>query len=84
MNYSFIFLALFLFPVMPVAHAQGLTDSINNAVENNIENTFDSINQAFNIAVILPLELKMAHSLLLPPPPPLQADLAIQIPLLQQ
>ncbi len=48
MNIGFILVALILIPVVQVAHAQGLTDSINSAVENNIGKTFDSINQASN------------------------------------
>ena len=37
---------IFFLSVVQVAHAQSLTDSINNAVNNDIGNTFDSINQA--------------------------------------
>lgn len=48
MNISYLLLGLFLLPVIQFAHAQSLTDTINNAVSNNIKNTFDSINQASN------------------------------------
>lgn len=48
MNPSYLLLGLFLLPIMQIAHAQSLTDTINNAVGNNIKNTFDSINQGSN------------------------------------
>ena len=46
MNFGLILLPIFFISVVQVAHAQSLTDSINNAVNNDIGNTFDSINQA--------------------------------------
>jgi len=46
MNFGLILLPIFFLSVVQVAHAQSLTDSINNAVNNDIANTFDSINQA--------------------------------------
>ena len=46
MNFGLILLPIFFLSVVQVAHAQSLTDSINNAVNNDIGNTFDSINQA--------------------------------------
>ena len=48
MNVGLILLPIFFLSVVQVAHAQSLTDSINNAVNNDIGNTFDSINQAAN------------------------------------
>jgi hypothetical protein len=48
MNVSYILGALILISIIQVAHAQSLTDSIQNAVNNNIENTFGSIGQASN------------------------------------
>ena len=46
MNVGLILLPIFFLSVVQVAHAQSLTDSINNAVNNDIGSTFDSINQA--------------------------------------
>ena len=48
MNVGLILLPIFFLSVVQVAHAQSLTDSINNAVNSDIANTFDSINQAPN------------------------------------
>ncbi len=48
MNFGLILLPIFFLSVVQVAHAQSLTDSINNAVTKDIENTFDSIDSTSN------------------------------------
>ncbi len=56
MNFGFILMPILFISVMQVAHAQSLSDSINNAVTNDIENTFDSIDSTSNNTGISPSE----------------------------
>ena len=43
MNVGFFLIPILIISLVQVAHAQSLSDSINNAVTNDIQSTFDSI-----------------------------------------
>jgi hypothetical protein len=54
MNFGSILMPILFISIVQVAHAQSLSDSINNAVTNDIENTFDSIDSTSNNTGISP------------------------------
>ena len=84
MNFGIILLPILLISVVQVAHAQSLSDSINNAVTNDIENTFDSIDSTSNNTNISPSGNDTGSQSTTPLLPQLRAVRVILILLLRQ